>query len=478
MTPEEKKYLEQGGALTNGNIPTKIAPTGSPTVPINSSLLEPVSQLPYVNPNPVPVPSITGLSTDVTQLTAPEVKATDLTSRLQELNKQLVGESTFRTQQEDTAGIQGLQKTQQDLANQLKAVQAEAQAIPLSIQQEYQGRGATAGGVQSIQTARLRNNAIQALTLGSLLQASQGNIALAKDFIDRAVSARFDPIREKIATETANLKLIVDSPEYSLADKNRANAMLAQKESEIKNTLKLESNAKAIYDFSLRAAEKGADALTLRKIQSAETPEEAMVIAAPFLKEAQKITISGTNVGTSSDLVEAVIANPELYNDLTATVKGKIAGELANRGFTGFGKILSDTAIKEINQTQGAVTELGFLKTLIEENQDKIGPITGLAAINPYSEARKIQADIDRIRQTVGKALEGGVLRKEDEEKYKKILATMTDTPSTAIYKIEALINSLNRDVSNYTELQGASGKNVGGINLKSTTDLRQKYGY
>jgi hypothetical protein len=45
-----------------------------------------------------------------------------------------------------------------------------------------------------------------------------------------------------------------------------------------------------------------------------------------------------------------------------------------------------------------------------------------MQTVNPWSGSRKVQAEIDRVRQLVGKALEGGVLRKEDEEKYKKIL--------------------------------------------------------
>jgi LysM repeat protein len=195
------------------------------------------------------------------------------------------------------------------------------------------------------------------------------------------------------------------------------------------------------------------------------------------IKEDTGVTTIG---GTSENdvLVNAVLNNPSLYNDLTSTVKGKIAGQLAEAGFSGFGKMLSDAAIKEITQTKGAITELEFLKQLIENNQDKIGPIVGLEALNPYSEKRKIQADIDRIRQTVGKALEGGVLRKEDEEKYKKILATITDTPSTALYKLDSLINSLSRDISTYTELQGVSGRNVGGVVVPTTSNLRNTYGY
>jgi hypothetical protein len=35
--------------------------------------------------------------------------------------------------------------------------------------------------------------------------------------------------------------------------------------------------------------------------------------------------------------------------------------------------------------------------------------------------------------------LEGGVLRKEDEEKYKKILPTVNDTMETVLYKMKQL---------------------------------------
>ena len=82
------------------------------------------------------------------------------------------------------------------------------------------------------------------------------------------------------------------------------------------------------------------------------------------------------------------------------------------------------------------------------------------------------------MRQTVGKALEGGVLRKEDEEKYKKILATLADTPETAIYKIESLISALGRDVSIYKANQLSAGRFVKGQTTTKPEDLRAKYNY
>ena len=74
---------------------------------------------------------------------------------------------------------------------------------------------------------------------------------------------------------------------------------------------------------------------------------------------------------------------------------------------------------------------------------------------------KKLQAEIDLARQTIGKALEGGVLRKEDEEKYRNILATITDQPEVALAKLDQLNTMLQRDQSRYRERLGASGRQL-----------------
>lgn len=62
--------------------------------------------------------------------------------------------------------------------------------------------------------------------------------------------------------------------------------------------------------------------------------------------------------------------------------------------------------------------------------------ITGIG-----SQAKQRQAVIDRVKQVIGKALEGGVLRKEDEIKYEKILPTIGDPDPV----VEAKLNGLER---------------------------------
>ena len=160
-------------------------------------------------------------------------------------------------------------------------------------------------------------------------------------------------------------------------------------------------------------------------------------------------------------LMQAVIENPGLWDQITPTERGKIAGDLNARGFTGFGKPLSDAAVKQISETKSAIASLQDLRAVLQKNEQYLGPVAGFAALNPYSEARQAQADIDRVRQRVGKALEGGVLRKEDEEKYKKILATLHDVPATAIYKVDQLMADLQRDMDTYTHQQRLQGRRV-----------------
>lgn len=55
------------------------------------------------------------------------------------------------------------------------------------------------------------------------------------------------------------------------------------------------------------------------------------------------------------------------------------------------------------------------------------------------ADAKSRQATIDLVKQVIGKALEGGVLRKEDEIKYAKILPTIGDSEAVVRSKIAGL---------------------------------------
>lgn len=93
-----------------------------------------------------------------------------------------------------------------------------------------------------------------------------------------------------------------------------------------------------------------------------------------------------------------------------------------------------DTSINDLNVlekelgTTGAASKVGaMLPNVVTE-------FTGLGA-----DAKARQGVIDRVKQVIGKALEGGVLRREDEYKYVKILPTIGDPPSVAKAKLNGL---------------------------------------
>lgn len=164
--------------------------------------------------------------------------------------------------------------------------------------------------------------------------------------------------------------------------------------------------------------------------------------------------------------VQTVVRNPAAWFSITPKTREKMLSKLEDAGFTAFGKQLPSTAIKEIAQSESAVIGLRDLRKEVEANADLLGPAKGLLASLPagdFNERSKIlKAKIDLIRQRVGKALEGGVLRKEDEQKYKYQLATMLDTEGLALGKIDNLIADIERDIRIGEDSWIRNGYNVG----------------
>lgn len=251
---------------------------------IGSSALTPTPSLNFGTPKPTLPFDVSGLSTELAP-TAQETAGSDLTKRIQALNQGLLGQSAFRAEKETELGLPEKLRAETDLASRLKTLQNEALAIPLQLQQEAIGRGITAGGLRPIETASLRNNAIQALSVSSLLEASRGNITLAQDLVDRAVAQKYDPIKEEIAVNKANLDLILNDPLTSLADKNRANRQKEIQDAKASAIAKEEVNEKARRDLTLTAVKYGVPNDVLQKMQSASTFEEAQLIGAPYLTD-------------------------------------------------------------------------------------------------------------------------------------------------------------------------------------------------
>jgi hypothetical protein len=110
---------------------------------------------------------------------------------------------------------------------------------------------------------------------------------------------------------------------------------------------------------------------------------------------------------------------------------------------------------------------LDDLDKTLDGNTDIGGPILGqITTRNPYAtKTQAVQAQIDATRQMVGKFLEGGVLRKEDEYKYKRILPTLTDTPEVRKQKINIVRDLVQKKYNENLNSFGQAGYNVSNFN-------------
>jgi hypothetical protein len=427
-----------------------------------------------------------------------------------DLVAQISGKGKAQSDLQASLGVTDMTKQLADVNAQLAAKTGEFN----SLINQNRGKAINSRIIGGTEDRLVRQKGIETGTLSSIAQAIQGNISTAKQTAEDTIAFQYAPLENELELKKMQLERAYDT--FDASEKKRADQLL-QVMNEQKAQITAEKAVKSkINDIMISASKNGADAETLKAIMASKDEQSATLAAGNFL-EASDFAVNaktgqlynkktgetiGASVAKSSGSKSGSVSNSSkttntsstdttvdnwvdllekgqaTISNIPKTIVSQVVKRVSERK-AAVNKPLSDTAVKEITQTKSALASLNVLEQKIKDNLQYVGPITGLQALNPFSPARKVQADVDRVRQTVGKALEGGVLRKEDEEKYKKILATLTDTPETAIYKIQALKDTLNRDIQAYEDAQRSSGRYVQPSATPTTAeDLRKKYGY
>ena len=306
--------------------------TGQQPAPISANQLNaPQVQLPqpaYVPPPaPPPAPQIASSAAPDpylgSQLEDPyqpgpyETQTADIAGKIGDLSEQYAGLPAYRSQQEQQYDIAGKKQTVTDLTNRFNTLKAAADQIPLQIQNDYQGRGATAAGVAPIQTAQLRENTIQQLGVSAMLQAANGNLSTAQDLIDSAVKAKFDPIEAELTAKQQQLQAI--APLLSAEEQRQAAKQQAKLEAQKTQLANQREDQKTIYDTMLTAAQYGADATTLRNIQNAASPTAAAAAASAVLGKKFQSEEDQRKFDNNIKLAQLAIDQAKLRND-TASV--------------------------------------------------------------------------------------------------------------------------------------------------------------
>lgn len=228
------------------------------------------------------IPTFQDIQSQINQTSQAETTTDDLMQRILGTSAQ-VGQKAQRTlQAEQQAGLPQFQTQLQDVSSQIQALQKEALAIPLQIQEQATGRGVTAGGVAPIQNAQLRQNAIKSLTLSAIAQTLQGNIANARATADRVVQLEFAPLEAELNT----LKTAYEMNKDRLArqDKKRADALNFLINERDRGIQQMKEERTFSRNIALQAIQSGAPQSVADRMANA-TPEEAMTIGAQYLGE-------------------------------------------------------------------------------------------------------------------------------------------------------------------------------------------------
>lgn len=141
------------------------------------------------------------------------------------------------------------------------------------------------------------------------------------------------------------------------------------------------------------------------------------------------------------------------------------------------GRGVTSATAMSLGESEAAMTFLQGLDDLVKDKKsdNAFSPIEGqLRAQNPWdTEVLGVQAQINATKQIVGKYLEGGVLRAEDEKKYEKILPKIGDTKAVAEYKVGQVRKLVEeRKESQIKSLEG-TGFNVAGLKEDGTETLQ-----
>lgn len=128
------------------------------------------------------------------------------------------------------------------------------------------------------------------------------------------------------------------------------------------------------------------------------------------------------------------------------------------------GQRLPQTGVARLSDGKSAFDSITQLRNIIQRWEG--GPVRGLTAEVPVFgkldiPLQKLQAKIRTTMQVVGKYMEGGVLRKEDEIKYERILPSITDTQEVAQSKYLGVLDLLSSKIKTDVEAFENAGYDV-----------------
>jgi len=331
------------------------------------------------------------------QVAQAEKEKSSTANTLKNLQAQLGGINVDRNAIETSQGLPVMNKELSDL---IALGQQQTAQYLNKINALNQGGTGTIGGVSAAETAANRQNAINAMFTNSLIQAKQGNIAFAQSMADKAIAAKYDPIKAEIAANQAFLD--ANYKDLTRADQKFADAQSARNAIQLEQIKKSEQNEKAIQDTIVDAINGGAPNALVLKAQNAKSPAEAAAILGKYssaaldrkYKEAQianvysEIAKRNAESGGGKSFITPPMVNPQTgkvdpTSQLTSVIEG--LGVKDNAKLQDMLGVVSATQALADANTEGKFKGLSLLPRLtpgIFKSQEQISNKGSVEAIN------------------------------------------------------------------------------------------------
>ncbi len=279
LTPEATKGLEYLKTI-NPQLAASIQQNFSPAsaAPIDASTIGATSNISVPFQPDIPVPTIVMppiVNTD--RQNALDQEAGILENDIATDTEKLGTKSARQAELERQQGIPQLNADIQELYDQATQLDADV----LSATNKSEDRRAPMFAIRGEQAQIQREASVRKAGIAALASAKQGKLALAQDYVTKALAAEFDPLIAAIDAKKFRLEVNRDKfkGEEARAQEERARLLDQQKEA----LAQAREDRKNKYDIMLTAAQYGADNQTLQRIQLASSAEEAARIASPIL---------------------------------------------------------------------------------------------------------------------------------------------------------------------------------------------------
>lgn len=233
------------------------------------------------------------------------------TSDLVALQKQLEGATSEQVQLQEAQGLPRLQKELSDL----NALQTQQTAGYLQGLQRGETAGLTTTGRSRIQSQAQRQNAIDSLFTSSLIQAKQGQITAAQDTVQRAITAKYSPILNRIETQ----KLILENNRDLLsgAEKKLADARTIELNAQQKQIEKQQNDMEKSGEYLINAMQGNAPINIVNKAKSAlskgaSSTEIASILGQYGMTLADRIDLDIKSLNRQKLIQELNTTNPDV----------------------------------------------------------------------------------------------------------------------------------------------------------------------